>query len=78
MNALDGTIVLDLLSCFVVDSCDWLHDASAVVLEIGKRLLEAFGDSVDWLDCLNWEWSCAVSEYVQFFEFRNWAHHMLS
>ena len=71
MNALNGTIVLDLLSCFVVDSCNWLHDASAVVLEVGKRLLEAFGNSVDRLDCLNWEWSSAVSENVQFLELRD-------
>lgn len=77
MDALDRTVILDLLSCFVVNGCDWLHDASAVVLEIGKRFLEAFGDSIDGLDCLDWEWSCAVSKDVQFLEFRHGAHHML-
>lgn len=78
MDALDGTIVLDLLSCFVINCCNWLHNASAVVLEVRKRLLEAFGYSVDGLDCLDGEWSCAVSKDVQLLEFRDWAHHVLS
>lgn len=64
MDALDGTIVLDLLSGFVVDGCNWLHYASAVVLEVGERLFKAFGYSVDWLDCLDWERSCAVSKDI--------------
>lgn len=78
VNSFNWPIILDFFSQIIVDSGYRFHYASTIVLQLFDRLRKALSDSIDWLHCLDWVYRSTIFKNVQFLEFRDIAHHMLS